>query len=63
MDRFFDLPDEKLTLLVEVKAESAAALASPERIRDHFRQKGSIREVERSEYLRLTRIYKEAPNE
>jgi hypothetical protein len=39
MKRYFDLPDAKLTLLVEVKPGSPAALASPERIKDHFKQK------------------------
>jgi len=60
MKRYFDLPDSVLTLLVEVKAGSPAALATPERIRDHFKQSGRIREVEEKEYLRLTQIYKEA---
>lgn len=57
MKRYFDFADERVTLCVEVKAGSAAALASPERIRDHFKQKGAVREVERNEYNRLTRAY------
>jgi len=57
MRRYFDLPDSKNTLLVEAKAGSAAALAEPEKIRDHFKQPGAIREIERDEYVRLTRIY------
>jgi len=57
MRRYFDLPEIKNTLLIEVKTGSAAALAGPEKIRDHFKQKGTIREIERNEYVRLTRIY------
>ena len=57
MRRYFDLPDLKNTLLIEVKAGSAAALAEPVKIRDHFKQKGNIREIDRDEYVRLTRIY------
>lgn len=59
MNRYFDLSDAKLTLMVEVKAGSAAALATPERIRDHFKQKGAVREIEAPEYAKLTRKYKE----
>jgi hypothetical protein len=55
--RYFDLPDVKNTLLIEVKAGSAAARAEPEKIRDHFKQTGIIREIERDEYVRLTRVY------
>jgi len=57
MKRYFDFMDSRITLCVEVKAGSPAALASPERIRDHFEQKGAVREVERNEYERLTRAY------
>ena len=57
MRRYFDLQDTKNTLLIDVDAGSPASLAEPEEIRDHFRQTGSIREVERNEYIRLTRIY------
>jgi hypothetical protein len=57
MKRYFDLPDARLTLFVEVKAGSPAALASHERIRDHFKQKGAIREVEQGEYKQLKRAY------
>jgi len=57
MRRYFDLPDIKNTLMVEVKAGSPAALAEPVKIRDHFKQTGTIREIERNEYVRLTRIY------
>jgi len=57
MRRYFDLPDAKNTLLIDVKAGSQAALAEPEKIREHFQQKGTIREIERNEYVRLTRIY------
>lgn len=61
MRRYFDLQDAKITLLIEVKAGSPAALAEPERIRDHFKQKGAIREIEQNEYVRLTRIYAGEP--
>lgn len=57
MNRYFDFPDMKVTLMVQVKAGSGAALASPERIRDHFKQKGSVREIELTEYTRLTKVY------
>lgn len=57
MRRYFDLPDAQNTLMVEVEAGSPAALAEPEKIRDYFKQSGTIREVERDEYVRLTRIY------
>jgi hypothetical protein len=65
MKRYFDLPEAKNTLLIEVKLGSAAALATPEKIRDHFRQTGTIREIEREEYARLTQIYigNELPHE
>jgi hypothetical protein len=57
MKRYFDFTDSRITLCVEAKAGSSAALATPERIRDHFKQKGAVREVERNEYERLTRAY------
>lgn len=57
MRRYFDLPDTKNTLMVEVEVGSPAALAEPVKIRDHFRQTGTIREIERNEYVWLTRIY------
>ena len=63
MKRYFDLSESRLTLFVEVKAGSAAALATPDRIRDHFKQKGSIREIEHDEYTRLTRQYSSAGEE
>ena len=47
----------KAKLMIEVEAGSPAALAEPEKIRDHFLQKGAVREIERAEYARLTRIY------
>lgn len=57
MRRYFDLPDARNTLAIDVGAGSSAALAAPEAIRDHFKQKGTVREIERNEYIRLTRIY------
>ena len=57
-DRYFDFPDARVTLLVTVKAGSTAALATPERIRDHFKQKGVVREIDSKEYTHLTDIYK-----
>ena len=57
MNRYFDFPDVKITLCVGVKPGSAAALATPERIRDHFKQKGVVREIDSNEYTRLTDIY------
>lgn len=59
MKRYFDLPDSKLTLCVGVKPGSAAALATPETIRDDLKQSGIIREVELEEYRALTRKYTE----
>ena len=59
MNRYFDLSDAKITLCVGVKPGSAAALATPERIRDSFKQKGTIREIEIDEYMRLTKAYTE----
>jgi len=57
MNRYFYFPDAKITLCVGVKPGTAAALATPEQIRDHFRQKGAVREIESTEYTRLTDIY------
>ena len=57
MRRYFDLPDNKNTLVIEVEAGSPAAVAAPEKIAEHFKQTGTIREIERNEYVRLTRIY------
>ncbi|TCX51952.1 hypothetical protein C1I38_08120 [Dehalobacter sp. 12DCB1] len=57
MNRYFDFPDEKVTLCVGVKPGSPAALATPERIRDHFKQKGEVREIDSKEYTHLTDIY------
>ena len=57
MKRYFNLSEAKLTLLVEVKAGSAAALATPEKIRDHFKQKGCIKEIDSKEYFCLTKQY------
>lgn len=67
MNRYFDFPDLRVTLCVGVKPGSAAALASPERIRDHFKQKGTVREIDSTEYTKLTDQYqwfgKKAANE
>lgn len=57
MNRYFDFPDLRVTLCVGVKPGSAAALASPERIRDHFKQKGTVREIDSTEYTKLTDQY------
>lgn len=56
-NRYFDFPDARVTLCVGVKPGSAAALASPEKIRDHFKQKGAVREIDSTEYTRLTDVY------
>lgn len=58
MNRYFDFPDHKKTLMIDVKPGSAAALATAEQIAKHFNQKGSVREIERAEYIRLTRNMK-----
>jgi len=57
MNRYFDFPDAKVTLCVVVESGSAAALATPERIRDHFKQKGAVREINSKEYTELTDAY------
>lgn len=57
MNRYFDLPDEKITLCVGVTPGTPAALAEPEKIRDHFKIKGAIREIDSNEYTKLTDIY------
>lgn len=57
MNRYFDFPDTKVTLCVGVEPGSPAALATPERIRDHFKQKGRVREINSTEYTKLTDIY------
>lgn len=57
MNRYFDFPDSRVTLCVGVTPGSAAALASPERIRNHFKQKGTVREIDSTEYTKLTDIY------
>ena len=57
MNRYFDFPEEKVTLLVTVKPGSAAARATPEQIRDHFKQKGAVREIDSTEYMKLTGQY------
>ncbi len=57
MKRYFDLPDAKCTLELEVEAGSSAALAEAEVIRDYFGHKGAIREVESVEYRTITRQY------
>lgn len=56
-NRYFDFPEERLTLCVGVKIGSAAAKAEPERIRDHFGKTGKIREIDSTEYTKLTDIY------
>ena len=57
MNRYFDFPDIKTTLLVTVKPGSGAARATPEKIRDHFKQKGAVREIDSTEYTKLTDTY------
>ena len=57
MNRYFDFPDAKVTLCVGVTPGTAAATATPERIRDHFKQKGAVREIDSTEYTRLTDTY------
>lgn len=57
MNRYFDFPDMKCTLCVAMLKGSAAATATPEQIRDHFKQKGEVREVGVREYTRLTGVY------
>lgn len=59
MNRYFDFPDARVTLCVWVAPGSVAALAAPERIRDHFKfkQKGAVREIDSTEYTKLTDIY------
>lgn len=57
INRYFDFADERVTLCVGVKSGSPAALATPEKIRDHFKMKGSVREINSTEYTRLTDIY------
>lgn len=57
MNRYFDFPDAKLTLCVGVTPGSAAARATPEMIRDHFKQNGAVREIDSREYTELTDIY------
>lgn len=57
MNRYFDFPDTQVTLCIGVKPGSAAARATPETIRDHFRQKGAVREIDSTEYTKLTDIY------
>ena len=58
MNRYFDFPDAKVTLCVGVTPGSPAALATPERIRDHFKQEGTVREIDSTEYTKLTDAYK-----
>jgi len=57
MNRYFDFPEAKVTLCVGVEVGSPAALATPERIRDHFKQKGTVREIDSKEYTELTDTY------
>lgn len=57
MNRYFDFPEDKKTLMVDVKTGSAAARASAERISLALNQTGAVREIDRAEYLRLTRAY------
>ena len=57
MIRYFDCPEAKMTLSVGVEPGSPAALATPEMIRDCFQQKGAVREIDRREYKKLTKIY------
>ena len=57
MRRYFDLPDERNTLMIDVDAGSPAALAPAEKVAAHFKQPGRIREIEKNEYIRLTRQY------
>lgn len=57
MDRYFDFPEMQVTLCVGVKPGSAAARATPEMIRDHLKQKGPVREIDSTEYTKLTDIY------
>ena len=57
VNRYFDFPDARITLCVGVKPGSAAATATPERIRDHFKMKGAVREIDSTEYTKLTDIY------
>ena len=57
MIRSFDFPEAKMTLSVGVEPGSPAALATPEMIRDCFQQKGAVREIDRREYKKLTKIY------
>jgi hypothetical protein len=56
-NRYFDFPDERLTLCVGVIIGSAAAKATSKRIRDYFGKTGKIREIDSTEYTRLTDIY------
>jgi hypothetical protein len=59
MKRYFDWPDAKETLMVEVKPGSAAARATAEAISKHFGKTGMVREIEHAEYARLTKAYVE----
>ncbi len=57
MRRYFDFPDYKITMMIDAKAGSPAALAPAEQIAKAFNQPGNVREIERTEYVWLTRDY------
>jgi hypothetical protein len=57
MNRYFDFPDEKITMAVDVKAGSPAARAPAKKLAQALGQTGAVREIELREYVQLTRIY------
>ena len=59
MYRYFDFGDSKITLFVGIKDGSPAVSASPEKIRDYFKQSGMVREIDQREYIKLTKKYAE----
>lgn len=57
MKRYFDFPDSRITMEIDVDVGSPATLAPAEKIAADFKQLGRMREIEKVEYAHLTRKY------
>lgn len=52
---FFDIPDRRLTLMMEVEAATYDAYKTMDRLNDNFGC--DVRPIVRKEYNRLTKLY------
>lgn len=57
MRRYFDVPDQRSTFAIAAEEGSRAALETPENVAKAYKYRGRVREIERIEYIRLTRQY------